>query len=555
MLQKELIKTKHIKEALSRYATDNLIPLSECDFRLHKIETLLKNNRNHEFEHYTKEHLNAYLDTNTILNEHIELTQIYTITAMKRESQEIELLYSIDFGKYATHPRLILSPKSKIPYKHYKAAELLKVLYKELNKIKAYNGILIHLFDETMKNTLKSFIKYLYAGKFTKKVKIPLFEGIEPIVSREGKVIFWFQEKEHNGMVIEVDKDEILIEYKKPIYGRNGFNAFGKNIDDIYVQNSDDIHLEIDEKSIRIEENKNSKRYISINKGYVHYDGLHLSVDNQLQLHEVSRNNIIIDSEEEDNNIDIVITQQDTTRDSIGEGVELISESIYVEGFVGAYSRLEAIKLNIKGATHQDAKQFAKFAKINRHKGTLRCHAAEIGLLEGGVVHATKVKVESSLGGHIYAQDVEIGHAKNNLKIYASNSIIIRLVSGEDNVFKINYKEVPVLIKKIEFLKNDISDLKYELEQATRFKPQNVQIIKEKIKTLKKEIESIQNSYKTATITIEQPFRGLNHIIFTIDNEHELHYKTDNKAYLPFHLEIHEDKITLLPPAISLIIE
>lgn len=555
MLQKELIKTKHIKEALSRYATDNLIPLSECDFKLHKAETLLKKNSNHEFEHYTNERLQKYLSKEKIINEHIELTQIYTITAMQRDTQDVELIYSIDFGKYATHPKLILSPKSNIPYKLYKPLELLKILYREINKIKVYNGILIQIFDDSMKKTLKSFIKYIYAGKFIKKIKIPLFDGIEPILSRESKVIFWFKEKEHDSMVIEVDKDEILIEYKKPIYGINGFNALGKNIDNVYAQNSDDIHLEIDKQSIHIEENKNSKRYISKIRGYVHYDGLHLSVDNKLRLHEISRNKSIIDSDEEDNNIDIVVTQHDTTKDSIGEGVELISESIHIEGFVGANSRLEAIQLEIKGATHQDAKQYAKFAKINRHKGILRCHKAEIGLLEGGIIHATKVKVESSLGGHIYAQDVEIGHAKNNLKVYASNSITIRLVSGEDNTFKITSQEIPILSSKIKFIKNDIDNLKYELEQATRFKPQDVQIIKDKISALKDEIKLIQHSYKTATISVEQPFRGLNHIIFTIDKENEIHYKTDNKAYLPFHLEIQENKITLLPPAISLIIE
>jgi hypothetical protein len=555
MPKKELIKTKHIKDALTRYASDNLIPLSECDFTIHKIDTLVKTSRTHDFEHYTKERLKEYLDRDKIINEHVEFSQIYTITAMQQETQEVDLLYSIDFGEYATHPKLILSPKSTIPYKLYKPLELLKLLYREFNKIKALHGILLKLFDESMKKALKSFIKYLYAGKFTKKVKIPLFEGIEPIISRESKVIFWFKEKEQNGMIIEVDTDEILIEYKKPLYGRNGLNAFGENIDNVYAQTSEDIDIEIDPQSIRIEENKNSKRYISTRRGYVHYDGVRLSVDNRLRLHEVSRNKNIINSEDEDNNIDIIIAQHDTTKDSIGEGVELVSESIHVEGFVGANSRLEASELEIKGATHQDSKQYARVAKINRHKGTLRCHEAEIGLLEGGVVHASKVHVESSLGGHIYAEDVTIGHAKNNLKVFASNSITIRLVSGEDNIFKINYLDVDVAKEKINYIDEEIDDLKYELEQAERFKPQNVNLIKEKIATLKEEKEKIKHSYKNATITVEQPFRGLNHIIFTIDKEHELHYKTDNKAYLPFHVEVKDNLYTLLPPAISIVIE
>ena len=555
MPAKELIKTKHIKDALERYATDNLIPLCECDFKLNRVETLLKNIHSPEFEHYSKEMLAPYLDRDKIVNEHVEFTQIYTITAMQKEMQELELIYTIDFGRYATHPKLILSPESKIPHKLYTAVDLLKVLYRDINKIKAYNGILVQLFDESMKKTLKSFVKYIYAGKFTKKVKIPLFDGIEPIVSRESRAIFWFKEKEHESMIVEVDKDEILIEYKKPLYGRNGLNAHGKNIDSLYAQNNDDVQVEIDPKSIRIQEDKNSKRYISINRGYVHYDGVKLSVDNRLKLHEISRNKHVIDSEDEENNIDIIVAQHDTTKDSIGEGVELVSESIHVEGFVGAHSRLEALQLDIKGVTHQDAKQYAKFAKINRHKGTLRCHEAEIGLLEGGVVHATKVTVESSLGGQIYAQDVVIGHTKNNLKVYASNSITVRLVSGEDNLFKINYRDIPVQKAKIAFIKEELEDLKYRLDQAKRFRPKEVKLLEDEIASLKIEEKKITDSYKTATISVEQPFRGLNHIIFTIDENHELHYKTDTKAYLPFHLKVKDEKITLLPPAISLTIE
>ena len=555
MPQKELIKTKHVKEALERYATDNLIPLSECDFRLNKVETLLKNSRNHEFEHYTQERLQEYLDRDKIINEHVEFSQIYTITAMHREVQELDLLYTIDFGRYATHPKLILSPDSKIPYKLYKPVEMLKLLYREFNKIKVYNEILIQLFDDPMKKTLKSFVKHLYAGKFTKKVKIPLFDGIEPIIARDSRVIYWFKEKENDGIVIEVDKDEILIEYKKPLYGRNGLNAHGKNIDSLYAQHSDDAHIEIDPKSVRIEEDKNSKRYISINRGYVHYDGVKLSVDNRLRLHEVSRNKHVIDSEDEENNIDVIVAQHDVTKDSIGEGVELISECIHVEGFVGAHSKLEALDLDIKGATHQDSKQYAKFAKVNRHKGTLRCHEAKIGLLEGGVVHATKVDVESSLGGQIYAQDVVIGHAKNNLKIYASNSITVRLVSGEDNIFKINYRDIPVLKSKITFIQEELDDLKYRLDQAKRFNRDDIKLLEDEIASLKIEEKKITESYKTATISVEQPFRGLNHIVFTIDEKNELHYKTDAKAYLPFHLKVEDEKITLLPPVISLIIE
>ena len=555
MLKNSLLKTKHIKKAILEYASDQLISTTECDFRLHKVETLLRSSKSNEFEHYSEKELSLYKDRNKLIDEHIEFTQIYTISLYKKKFQEFDLIYKIHFDKYRAHPYLILSPESKIPYTNYKANELLKILYYELNKIKSYHAILIQLFDDRMKHTLKKFIQYIYDGKFIKNIKIPLFDGIEPLIARENKLIFYFEEKKDQTPISEVDKDEILIEYKKPIYGKNGLNAYGKIIDTNYAQNIDDTHIEIDPNSVRIKENKTSKYYISRRKGYIHYTNNRLSVDNKLQLHEISRNREIIDSKDEKNNIDIVISQQDTSKDSIGEGVELISESIHVEGFVGANSRLEAVHLDIKGATHQNAKQFAKFANINRHKGVLRCHEAKIGLLEGGTVYATKVTIDSVVGGEVYAEDVTIRDVRNNLKVYASNSIHIHLVSGEDNFFQISYKDIPTVNAKIKFIKKELSDLKYKLKQAQRFNQKNILEIKEKISTLKTEYTTIVDSYKKATIIIESPLRGLNNIIFTIDQQHSIHYKTEPKAYLPFHLKVQENEITLLPPEISIIID
>lgn len=473
---------------------------------------------------------------------------------MKKEKTDLELLYTIDFSKYSTHPFIILSPESKIPYTTNKPVDLLKILFRELNKIKAYHKILINIFDDDMKKSLKLLVKYIYAKKFTKRVKIPLFNGIEPVITRPSKLIFWFKEKEHKGEVIEVEENELLVEYKKPIYGQNGLNAFGEYLDSAFANNVDDLQARVDEKSIKIEESATTKRYISKIRGYVHYDGKELLVDNRIKISEISRHRDLVD-DLEDNNIEVVVTQHDTNRDTIKEGVTLVSERIHVDGFVGAKSRLEAVTLEIEGATHQDSTQYAKYATINRHKGILRCHEAKISLLEGGTVYATTATIENSIGGSVYAQDVTIGHVKNNLKVYASNSITVRLVSGEDNLFKINYRDIPILQSKIEFINNDIDELKYKLQEAKRHSLSRVEDIQQEIEKLKQEKEAIQNSYQKATITIKEPLRGLNTIVFTIDDTHEMSYKTEAKAYSPFFLEIQDSLITLQPVKETLIIE
>ncbi|MCD6433910.1 MAG: hypothetical protein J7L21_07695, partial [Sulfurimonas sp.] len=89
--------------------------------------------------------------------------------------------------------------------------------------------------------------------------------------------------------------------------------------------------------------------------------------------------------------------------------------------------------------------------------------------------------------------------------------------------------------------------LKYSLEEAQRHDISQINPIKKKIKTLTDERNSIKNSSKNATITIEKPFTGLNTIIFALNNGDELIYKTSPKEYEPFYLELNEDKITLHP--------
>jgi hypothetical protein len=269
-------------------------------------------------------------------------------------------------------------------------------------------------------------------------------------------------------------------------------------------------------------------------------------IDNKIRMRNLTR---VQDSvaKKEDNNIEVIIAQSDSSVDSVGEGVELTSETIHITGHIGAKSTIKAVKLRIDGATHKDSYQEAKFAEINRHKGKLRCHSAKIKLLEGGEIHATNVEIDSSLSGTVYAENVTIGHVKSNLKVYASNSIKIKRVSGEDNLFKIDYQAIPTLMSKYNFISQEIEELKYKLESTKKHTPAKIPVIKDKIKELKEQQNKIVNGVKNANITITEPLRGLNTITFKIDNENELSFKTDAKAYDSFYLVESDDAITLHP--------
>ncbi len=546
LIKPKKLKTKDIKDSILKYAKQNNISPEKCTFIINEVITYIKTSLDDNFKLFNEDVNEHYKEKNKLLNEHVKFKQVYIITVAKKTNTKIKLHHSIDFGEFSTHPKIIIDPDSTIPYKTYKPKDLFRLLVSEVNKIKAYNGILINIFDTPMIKNLKVFTQHIYAGKFVKRVKIPLFDGVEPETTKESKLIMWFEQKESTHKIIEVEEGEILVEYRKPKYGKNGFNAFGQQLDSEVGSNKEGFKGEIDNASIDIIESEDKILYKSKLKGFVHFTNNNLKVDNRLRMSKLSR---VEDSlaKDEENNVEVIISQHDSAEDSVGEGVKLTSETIHVTGFVGSKSVLEAINMKIDGATHQDSTQFARFAQINRHKGTLRCHDAKIKLLEGGEVHATHVTIESAVGGTIYAQDVTIGYVKSNVKVHASNSITLKLVSGEDNLFKINYKEIPILRSKIDFIDKDIEELQYSLEGAARHNKEQVPIIKEKIKDLKNIQKNIMNSFKKAKITIEKPLHGLNIINFSIPNGSELVYKTDAKKYEPFSLEIKEDCITLLP--------
>ncbi len=546
-LDSKKIKTRNIANSILKLANENDSEVSEYTFNINSVDTYIKTVANNDFVLYNEDIHNYFENHDKIINEHAEFQQIYTITVKKTSKRTIELKYTIKYSDSNVSAVIILDPDSKIPYKRYQAKEIYLLLLKELNKIKAENNILIKIFDDNMKQKLKAFVKYLYQGKFTKKIKIPLFDGIEPEITVKSRLVKHYLKKKTSHQVIEVEPNDLLIEYIKPVFGKNGLNAFGKITTHDYAKNRDDLNQDIiDKDSIEIIDSEKSKLYRSKIKGFVYFDENNFYVDNKIKLKTLSSVQESV-AKDEDNAIEVIVSQNDTNIDSVGEGVKLKSEVIHITGHIGAKSLIEAHSLEIDGATHKDSNQEAKYAKINRHKGILRCHSAEIKLLEGGEVHATNVNIESSLGGTIYAENVTIGNVKNNLKVYASNSIDIKLVSGEDNLFKINYMDIPTLMSRCKFLDKEVDDLKYKLEGAMKHTLSDVPALKEQINKLKAQQEDMRSSVKTAKISIKEPFRGLNTITFTINKDNELTYKTDARKYKPFYLVESDGYVTLHP--------
>jgi hypothetical protein len=244
--------------------------------------------------------------------------------------------------------------------------------------------------------------------------------------------------------------------------------------------------------------------------------------------------------------MDIALQNLERTQGYIKKDEELECASLHILQDVEEGSIVETNQLLVDGTTARYSSQFSRRAKINKHKGTLRCHHAEIDTLDGGEVHATYVHINNSLGGTIYAQDVTIDNVHEGLSIFASNSITINLINGSHNTFTIDYTQVPILNSKLELIEHDLSTLTNELQEAKKHNHSIVDKLHEKTIQLEKDKIIIFESYKTAKITLHGAVDENNKIRFTV-NGSTLEHTTTKQTYLPFNLSTDDSTITLHP--------
>ncbi|MDQ7044858.1 MAG: hypothetical protein Q9M32_02970 [Sulfurimonas sp.] len=230
---------------------------------------------------------------------------------------------------------------------------------------------------------------------------------------------------------------------------------------------------------------------------------------------------------------------------SVAKKEELIYEDLIILGDIYEDSIVDSNKLTVGGKTFKGSTQFSKYATINIHQGNLRCHEAKIALLDCGEIHATTVDIGTVSSGLVRAQDITIEHLKGDSSIYASSSIRIGKISGENNKLFINYKEVPILTSKITLIEDDIEELTIALGKVQENYSSLESEIASEITRLNEEIRNIQNSTKNAKITIKEEVKTKNTISFVIDDANTLTFETKQATYAPFYLSFSENTITL----------
>ncbi len=256
-----VLHTKNIPQSIREFAEQHDISPKKLDFTLLGVQTYFRNCHLDTFVKFHDDYKKEYTNHSKIIQDHVRFVQIYKIKIHAKQTEKITLNYRIDYGEFSSHPIMTLFTDSTLPLAENAEIDMLKALYKELNKIKAYNGMLINLFSDCMVTDLKNFVKKIYKQGFATDESILLFEGIAPVVSQPSEVINHYQQKQKGEKVSEVEESELIITYVKPIYGEAGLNAKGQRISHGQSNNHAKIEYHIDKGSIQIQEGPTEIRY------------------------------------------------------------------------------------------------------------------------------------------------------------------------------------------------------------------------------------------------------------------------------------------------------
>ena len=478
VFEEKIIVCENVNNELLKVAKEYDLPLSSLDFDVLKVKTYVKIEE--EFVEADEEMIAHLNNEKFLLDENLEIKQVYEIKIKKyRPKNGFEILGKVILNENLTEARFILSHKSDL--KNYNEI----AFYDEMNKKKLRSSLLIGILDEKMKKDIKNLSKYIIEG-LKEDFEIELCKGIDPIESREGKIIYHYKKRKQSvkkELIYPIKDSEILIEIIKPKEGRVGRNCKGEVIKVFKPKEFKIPEIIFDEKTIEKKEDEDKILYIAKKSGFVYLEDKKYTIKDKLEIKQINIKTGNV-KEADKAKVKLEVKESSALEEAIADDMVVETKELIVRGNVGNKAKIKAIDLDIRGQTHKNSIIEAVNAKVNRHKGKLKAKKVNLSLLEGGEVRAKKVKIKNALGGSVYADEVEIENLLSHTKVYALKQIVIKNLKGEENLLAIAPKKV-LDTQNIEEMLNKVKEIE-----------QNINVLKKEIKKKKEIIEKNQVAYE-----------------------------------------------------------
>lgn len=524
-----VIKCENVSKELKKASKQNKVPLSQVDFDILSFSTYIKTTDKQEEEEWTeadKEIMKKFQNEKFLLLDDLRIMQIYQIRVRPAKPEKDKLDIVLTGNKIFTKVSVIFKNSSQIEY----TPELFTYLVDFLNKKKVRFGLLIGIFDETMRSDLKELVSKIKEEKELKEdFKVSLCKCIDPIQPIDDSISHHYKEKvkkedEHGRVdhsqrdfVYPVSNGEVLIEYTKPKSGRPGRNCKGEHVpvDEPNQKHLDELKFSHTAYIEKIE-NDESILFIAKKNGYVDVDGSSYDIKEDLEVNEINFKETGSIDAGADSDIKINVKESDSMKDAIGSGVKVNVSEANVEGNVGEGAEIRGGNIKIGGQTHLSSIIDAENVEVNIHKGFAKGKTVKITRLEGGKVEGEVVRVSEAGGGEIRAKEIYIDTLKSHTTLKASRLIHLNKVKGDENKLIIDPLALSNDENLIKNIINSIDRLSSDVEKANKDlakKSEDAHTMKRAADIVKSRISQAKSSGKKPEIGDVMKIREYNSMI------------------------------------------
>lgn len=453
-----------ISYTLKQLAEQNNINVDELDFELKAVKTYKKDMHDSEFIALDSRETPGFLgNIKNLADPTLAIMQRYTIKIIPNNGPQFSVYFETDSAH--TQGELVFSRGFT-----FNDSEFAK-LWRYIAKLKAENRVLF-IDDLQEQNDLLSFLKE-QKYPIESELRYTLAKAVNLVPTHDCALEFRVVVSGYTSVL----KDEILCVYLKPLQGKPG-----RDIRGVYMIPGAPkglgmpSPLRFDVNTIKAEDLQDEVRYLAIIGGIVNYDNGFLSVKDTLQTEEITRKmgDLINDI---NSNSTINVTQSDSLKEAVGDGIKVQAAKVQIDGNIGARSEVIGEEVNIGGLTHMQSKIFSKNANIATHKGFVQADKIKVQTLEAGVIEGKIVEVNEVYGGKIYAEEIIIHKLHSNAQLHATKKIEVSVMKSGENKFFLSADYSPqnrALFAELENKRD--SSIKEAIRQTKQLKIESAEI-------------------------------------------------------------------------------
>lgn len=550
-MEKYIIKTDKPYDELINYANKFSKNIDNLDFKVIHYETIITKDG---MSQTLLEHELEVFNDDKFFNDDMEIKQIYEIEITDK------IFPLIDF-KIGTNKTLtkVVANFSAINYDtRVELAEYIENIRDLINKKFIKAGLLLGIREFTFQEQLVKMLK-AFANKQLVEANVVLAKGIEPVNAINSNTKLYFKDKKidenakkldysQRGFINAVSKDELIIEFIKPIKAVNGKDLKGNIINAINSNIINEPDFKVSENIRMLEDDLSIKYYANIN-GYITFvyrDKLYDIKDSvSVQAVDFKTTGSIDAGINKD--ITLNVDEQDYLKDAIGANLSIEVSTLNVKGNIAQNSTVRAKIANIGGQTHSKSKIYAKKINIEVHRGYCEGEDIEINRLENGVVIGKNVRVKHALGGKIIANKVMIDTLTTNTNIEVSEMALIKECLGENNKFLVSASKSPIIVKNLENTLSQLGEVNKELVALPKLiegKKSIIEANKDSVMQIKQRLVEMKQGGITPPAAFLQKIRDYQNVVTEYnDLVSKLNNNKDKQKDLEDNLKILQNKV------------